>query len=145
MRRLRRWPWCVCFDGSKFAETIIADHAIYTDCGQRGLVKNVLFMCLGNVHLGIFILMVQKSCWPAGPSSQMSCRSYAKVVGLGPTDREFPTQPVTSPHKRPVTQKMFPFDDIIMMIIFCLASQYLLGAIEPGASLCLYSWISYDS
>ena len=49
-------------------------------------------MCLGNVHLGIFILMVQKSCWPAGPSSQMSCRSYAKVVGLGPTDRrEFPT------------------------------------------------------
>ena len=92
MRRYRRRPWCVCFDGSKFAETIIADHAIYTDCDQCGLVKNVLFMCLGNVHLCIFILMVQKSCRPAGPSSQMSCRSYAQVVGLGPTDRrEFPT------------------------------------------------------
>ena len=30
------------------------------DCGQRGLVNNVLFMCLGNVNLGIFILMVKK-------------------------------------------------------------------------------------
>ena len=61
-------------------------------CRQGGLVKNVFFMCLGNVHIGIFILMVQKSCRPAGPSGQMSCRSYAKVVSLGPTDRrEFPT------------------------------------------------------
>ena len=59
----------------------------------------MLFVCLGHVHLGIFILMVQKSCWPAGPSSQMSCRSYAKVVGLGPTDRrEFPTLILPHPH-----------------------------------------------
>ena len=85
MRKYQRRPWCVCFDGSKFAELIITDHAIYTDCRQRGLVKNVLFMCLGNVHLGIFILMVEKSCRPVGSSSQMSCWSYAKVVSLGPT------------------------------------------------------------
>ena len=49
--------------------------------------------CLNRYVWGpVFILMVQKSCRPAGPSSQMSCRSYAKVVGLGPTGRrEFPT------------------------------------------------------
>ena len=29
--------------------------------------------------------------------------------------------PVNSPHKGPVTRKMFPFDDVIMTIVFSIA------------------------
>ena len=32
-----------------------------------------------------------------------------------PLRREFPSWPVNSPHKGPVTRKMFPFDDVIMI------------------------------
>ena len=33
--------------------------------------------------------------------------------------------PVNSPHKCPVTRKMFPFDDVIMMIpVLCMSSKY---------------------
>ena len=31
--------------------------------------------------------------------------------------------PVNSPHKRPVTRKMFPFDDVIMIKMGCLDAQ----------------------
>ena len=34
--------------------------------------------------------------------------------------------PVNSPHKWPVTQKMFPFDDFIMIISYPLFSDVLL-------------------
>ena len=33
--------------------------------------------------------------------------------------REFHRWPVKSPHKGPVTRKMFPFDDVIMMVTWC--------------------------
>ena len=32
--------------------------------------------------------------------------------------------PVNSPHKWPVTRKMFPFDDVIMLIANCAAKGY---------------------
>ena len=41
--------------------------------------------------------------------------------------------PVNSPHKWPVTRKMFPFDDVI--IILC---NIVCGTITPGTSLVLH-------
>ena len=41
--------------------------------------------------------------------------SKLRVTGLCGIHR----WPVSSPHKGPVTRKMFPFDDIIMMVPFC--------------------------
>ena len=32
--------------------------------------------------------------------------------------------PVNYPHKGPVTQKMFPFDDVIMFFIICIVRKY---------------------
>ena len=39
--------------------------------------------------------------------------------------RGIPRRPVNSPHKWPVTRKMFPFDDVIMKDIFCQANRLL--------------------
>ena len=49
---------------------------------------------------------------------------------------------VNSPYKRPVTQKMFPFDDVIMFRCYNNAVQYnlILYAVpeaEPGINLCM--------
>ena len=42
--------------------------------------------------------------------------SKRRVTGLGTGGTGF--TPVDSPHKRPVTRKMFPFDDVIMLGVF---------------------------
>ena len=47
-----------------------------------------------------------------------SCASLAFVWGIH-------RWPVNSPHKRPVTRKMFPFDDVIMLWVF---SVHFLGS-----------------
>ena len=39
-------------------------------------------------------------------------------------------RPVNSPHKWPVTRKMFPFDDVIMMSIFSLKNSYRIGYLQ---------------
>ena len=44
--------------------------------------------------------------------------------------------PVNSPHKWPVTRKMFPFDDVIMMTRLCFASH-----IKVGCCLCMISFL----
>ena len=36
--------------------------------------------------------------------------------------------PVNSPHKWPVTRKMFPFDDVIMFFVY-VSCQYLFAAV----------------
>ena len=42
--------------------------------------------------------------------------------------------PVNSPHKGPVTRKMFPFDDVIMFFCntFCCVYASILNALAPG-------------
>ena len=47
--------------------------------------KECVIHVFGKCTPPYFYFDGSKSCRPAGPSSQMSCRSYAKVVGLGPT------------------------------------------------------------
>ena len=96
-------------------------------------------MCLGNVHLGIFILMVQKSCRPAGPSSQMSCWSNAKVVGLGPTDRrEFPTLfKMSSAKWRPFCLGLNVLIDVEIIKYMLYAARHLERLHVTWSSLCL--------
>ena len=52
----------------------------------------------------------------ADQSKHQSSASQAFVRGLH-------RGPVNSPHKRPVTWKMFPFDDVIMSYLFSLCVQ----------------------
>ena len=35
--------------------------------------------------------------------------------------------PVNSPHKGPVTRKMFPFDDVVMLFCFCPCTSKIIG------------------
>ena len=50
--------------------------------------------------------------WGADQRKHQSSTSLAFVRGIN-------RWPVNSPHKRPVTRKMFPFDDVIMWSEFC--------------------------
>ena len=52
----------------------------------------------------------------ADQSKHQSSASLAFVWGIH-------RGPVNSPHKRPVTRKMFPFDDVIMALEFCSHSH----------------------
>ena len=47
--------------------------------------------------------------------------------------------PVKSPHKGPVTRKMFPFDDVIMYVRFCAAPLQLTLAVKAQWSRLLHS------
>ena len=48
-------------------------------------------------------------------------------------------RPVNSPHKGPVTRKMFPFDDVIMCY-----SQYYGGWLSNSGSLCKFNtWLIF--
>ena len=44
----------------------------------------------------------------------------------------YSTNPVNSPHKRPVTRKMFPFDDVIMTQQYTVEPQ---GSVQLGCVL----------
>ena len=52
--------------------------------------------------------------------------------------------PVNSPHKRPVTQKMFPFDDVIMGLPEIPRATFIgmlyNRACPPGGHYCSYHW-----
>ena len=52
----------------------------------------------------------------ADQSKHQSSASLAFVWGIH-------RGPVNSPHKWPVTRKMFPFDDVIMIVILCSAAS----------------------
>ena len=47
--------------------------------------------------------------------------------------------PVNSPHKGPVTRKVFPFDDVIMLSCFVVAANADLGNLTLGAEFQLNS------
>ena len=61
--------------------------------------------------------------------------------------RGFHRGPVNSPHKWPVTRKMFPFDDVIMMarhipffVFWCACGTWWLLPIVTGFELYYYAW-----
>ena len=55
--------------------------------------------------------------------------------------------PVNSPHKGPVTRKMFPFDDVIMLRSrcqwLCKRNCRVYFCKTMGIFVCLYSWFSF--
>ena len=64
----------------------------------------------------------------ADQRKHQSSALLAICAGNSPVTGEFPAQmsPVNSPHKWPVTRKMFPFDDVIMVSLFSdIASRIL--------------------
>ena len=50
--------------------------------------------------------------------------SKLRVTGLCAGTGEFPGSPVNSPHKGPVTRKMFSFDDVIMLRLHIRFENY---------------------
>ena len=66
--------------------------------------------------------------WGVDLTKQQSSASLAFVRGIN-------RWPVNSPHKWPVTQKMFPFDDVIMIITGDNGDSVYLRIFEsPGSS-----------
>ena len=59
--------------------------------------------------------------WDADQRKHQSSASLAFVRGIH-------RWPVNSPHKYPVTRKMFPFDDVIIMLIDCRQMYELFAA-----------------
>ena len=54
----------------------------------------------------------------ADQRKHQSSASLAFVLGIHRGPVNSPQSPVNSPHKWPVTRKMFPFDDVIMWLTF---------------------------
>ena len=67
---------------------------------------------------------------------QRKHQSYASLAFV----RGIHRGPVNSPHKGPVTRKVFPFDDVIMEWV---QGNYLFHVCftGPGAIVCLYAWM----
>ena len=87
----------------------------------------VCYMCvmaswiMGNLTVNMFRLTIKKRTkplWRSGDQRKhQSSTSLAFVRGIN-------RSPVNSLHKKPVTRKMFPFDDIIMVSDRCLIGVY---------------------
>ena len=56
--------------------------------------------------------------WDANQRKHQSSASLAYVWG-------FHREPVNSPHKWSVTRKMFPFDDVIMPLVYIMCWSFL--------------------
>ena len=79
---------------------------------------------------GIVALVVQM--WYIGRSTiAMDAMIAIKFWTCSKQSQKWDRRPVNSPHKCPVTRKMFPFDDVIM----CKSQSLSVG--DVSASLCL--------
>ena len=89
---------------------------------KHGVVMHIMMKCPGNRYTDVImssmasqITSVSIDCSTAGPGAeQRKHQSSASPAFAWRIHR----WPVSSPHKRPVTRKMFPFDDVI--VISCI-------------------------
>ena len=51
-------------------------------------------------------------------------------------------RPVNSPHKRPVTRKVFPFDDVIMLWSLSMSNVILASSCPPVISIIPYEYVN---
>ena len=74
-------------------------------------------------------------CWGAEQRTHQSSASLASVRGIH-------RWPMNSPHKGPVTRKMFPFEDVIMEIgrVFEILWVVLTAETQPRPSCIVSSW-----
>ena len=64
--------------------------------------------------------------------------------------REIHREPVNSPHKGPVTQKMFPFDDVIMSVYWlwrmsCICTLLAFYSHFKGFIWCIYGFVGFHA
>ena len=89
--------------------------------------NDVIMSAMASQITGVSIV-----CWPAGSDAgQRKHQSSTSLVLV----RENNQRQVNSPHKRPVTRKMFPFDDVIMHFIFQARHAQEAGA-DAVACIC---------
>ena len=95
--------------GIKWFLFVSTPHCDYT----TNNVYHYIDVIMGAMASPITSLMIVYSAvvWGADQRKHQSSASLAFVCGIH-------RWPVNSPHKRPVTRKMFPFDDVIMQISF---------------------------
>ena len=72
--------------------------------------NDVIMSAMASQITGVFIGAVASG---ADQGKHQSSASLAFMRGIH-------RSPVNSPHKRPVTRKMFPYDDVIMMMPFVI-------------------------
>ena len=101
----------------------------------------------GDVIIGaiVFTIVYSSVYSDADQRKHQSSGSLAFVRGIH-------RSPVNSPHKWPVTRKMFPFDDVIMVLLMCSnACKLFCGIMRDTTTLlpvvlvnptCLYPFIS---
>ena len=97
----RYWPLWGEFAGVRNLQKYLTDDLVWNHCSD--IIMNVMASAITGVSM-----VYSPICSGADKIKHQSSASLAFVRGIH-------RWPVNSPHKGPVTWKMFPFDDVIMM------------------------------
>ena len=98
---------------------VIPPPLLWRHNGRDGLSNYQPDDCILNLHPG------------ADQRKHQSSASVAFLQGI-------PRCPVNSPHKWPLTLKMFPFDDVIMQQLRIYGSMHWIRIREPGSASTLH-------
>ena len=104
-------PWLVVFQFRSWWKKISTEEATHGSCTPAALSRHYSDVIKGAMASQITSLTIVYSTFYSGADQRkhQSSASLAFVRGIH-------RWPVNSPHKWPVTRKMFPFDDVIMCI-----------------------------
>ena len=95
-------------------------------CKRSGGYKHYGDVVMDTIASQIISLTIVYSTVYSGADSGADQRKHQSSASLVFV-RGIHRGPVKSPHKRPVTRKMFPFDDVIMVThVFCLVSLVIM-------------------
>ena len=110
--------WLKSFNEGRSIEHIVVNFYLH--------YSDVIMSAMASQITGISIVY-STLCPGADQRKHQSSASLAFVRGIH-------RWPVNSPHKGPVTRKMFPLDDVIMSRK-CLKLTIFFSSVNPGASL----------
>ena len=96
--------------------------ARWKDCGEGYVCDHLHY---SDVTMGTITSLINVYS-DEDQRKHQSSASLAFVRGI-------PRRPVNSPHKGPVTQKMFPFDDVIMIHVL-ITKDISINKIAPGSA-----------
>ena len=85
----------------------------------KGIHRHISLSHYNNVIMGAIASQITSLTIIYSDTDQRKHQSSASLAFVWGIHRD----PVNSPHKRPVTRKMFPFDDVIMWLL-CLSGRY---------------------
>ena len=107
--------WCTSLSDHITALHDITSHLIYPNIVSYPIISHHIHPHYNDVIMGAMapqitsITIVYSTVYSGRSKKHQSSASLAFVRGIH-------RWPVNSPHKRPVTRKMFPFDDVFMPI-----------------------------